>query len=404
MAKKNKIALSGSVQSKNGHLYLVYAHFDPMRKEKKPKWKSMGLDVGEKKSVIEKRKRELLTELEEKENRLQQGYNDPDCYPMVEFINEWLDQVHIHKIQPFTHQGYKNMLNGKIARFFGKKFTLGDIRKSTIEDFYNKLRADGDSERTILHYSAFLYTACEYAVRREIFDFNPMTRVERPKPEKFTGGFYKEDEVRLLIQLAEGDPIYIPVVLASYYGLRRSEAIGLAWDSVDFEEKIIYIRRKAMGIAENGKTKVLISEEMKTESSMRTLPLIPEVEEILLRHKAKQEENRRMFRSGYSKKYLNMVCVNAVGEILKPDFVTAHFSYLLKKYGLRKIRFHDLRHTCASLLLSKSVNMKVIQMWMGHSSMKTTFDIYAHLDVNAKEEAARILEKVLRLNENESED
>ena len=94
----------------------------------------------------------------------------------------------------------------------------------------------------------------------------------------------------------------------------------------------------------------------------------------------------------------------AVGEILKPDYVTAHFPNLLKKYGLRKIRFHDLRHTCASLLLSKSVNMKVIQMWMGHSSMKTTFDIYAHLDVNAKEEAARILEKVLRLNENESED
>ena len=396
MAKRNKFVLSGSVQEKKGRLYLVYSHFDPLRREKKPKWKAMKLDVGEKKSVVEKRKREMLTELEEKEFRLREGYADPDCYPMVEFFNEWLDRVHVHRVQASTFTSYKSMLNGKIARFFGEKFTLGDIRKSAIEEFYDSLRADGDSERTVQHYGAFLCTACEYAVRREIFDFNPMIRVERPKAEKFTASFYKEDEIRLLIRLAEGDPIYIPVVLAAYYGLRRSEALGLSWDSVDFEEKIIYIRQKATEVSEGGKIKVRISEVMKTDSSVRTLPLIPEVEEILLRHKARQEENRRMFRRGYSREFIDMVCVNAVGELLRPDYVSTHFQCLLKKFGLRKIRFHDLRHTCASLLLSQSVNMKVIQMWMGHSSMKTTFDIYAHLDVSAKKDAARILEKVLR--------
>ena len=399
MPKKNKLTLAGSVQAKKGHLYLVYNHFNPRTRETKPTWKAMKLDEGEKKSVIEKKKRELLQDLEEKEFRLRNGYDDPDCYPMIAFINDWLDEVQCYKIQRSTLIGYKRLLNGKIAEYFGEKFTLGDVKKSAIEDFYNHLRKEGDSERTILHYGALLTTAFEYAVRREIFDVNPMIRVERPKPEKFTGKFYKEDELRLLLHLAEDDPIYIPIVLAAYYGLRRSEAVGLSWDNIDFDEKLISIRRKAIEASENGKKKVIISDTMKNESSERTLPLIPEVEEILLRHRAKIEENRSLFRKGYCRDHLDMVCVNPVGELLRPDYITTHFSQLLKKYGLRKMRFHDLRHTCASLLLSRSVNMKVIQMWLGHSSMKTTSDIYAHLDISAKNEAAAILEKLLRVRD-----
>ena len=403
MPKKSKLTLAGSVQAKNGHLYLVYNHFNPNTKETKPTWKAMKLPEGEKKSVIERKRREMLTELEEKEIRLREGYNDPDCYPLIDFMNQWLDEVQSHKIQPSTLYSYKRLTNGKIAKYFGNTFTLGDVKKSSIENFYDFLRAEGDTERTILHYGTLLYTAFEYAVRREIYDFNPMIRVERPKPEKFTGKYYKEDELRTLLHLAEDDPIYIPVVLASYYGLRRSEAIGLSWDSVDFEEKVIYIRRKVIETSVNGKQQLIISETMKTESSERTLPLIPEVEEILLKHKAAIEENRRLFRKGYCKDYLNMVCVNPIGELIRPNYISTHFSKLLQRYNLRKIRFHDLRHTCASLLLSKSVNMKVIQMWLGHSSMKTTSDIYAHLDISAKDEAAAIIEKLLRIHEDEED-
>ena len=96
-----------------------------------------------------------------------------------------------------------------------------------------------------------------------------------------------------------------------------------------------------------------------------------------------------------------MVCVNAMGDLIKPNYVTTHFAYLLRKYGMRKIRFHDLRHTCASLLLASDNNMKVIQMWMGHSSMKTTADIYAHLDMSAKNTAAVALAHLFRLDEDD---
>ena len=98
-----------------------------------------------------------------------------------------------------------------------------------------------------------------------------------------------------------------------------------------------------------------------------------------------------------------MVCVDQLGDLIRQNFVTEHFNILLKKHNLRKIRFHDLRHTCASLLVAKNINMKIIQVWLGHSNMSTTADIYSHLDANAKSEAGRAIESVLSINTEDTE-
>lgn len=127
---------------------------------------------------------------------------------------------------------------------------------------------------------------------------------------------------------------------------------------------------------------------LKTKSSFRTLPLIPAVEELLLAEKERQVKNRRLFKSAYCRDYLDYICVDESGKILRPNYVTEHFGWVIRKYGLRKIRFHDLRHTCASLLLSNGVPMKQIQIWLGHSTFSTTADIYAHLDFSAQEQSA----------------
>ncbi len=403
MAKRKGFVLTGSVQEKNGKLYLVYPHFDPFKREAKPKWKSMGLFADEKKSVVERRRRELLAELEAEEERLREGYDNPENYPLVDFLNDWLERVHRYKIQESTLNGYRTKVNGKIKSFFGEKVTLDDCKPKLIHAFYDALRAEGVSEQTILHYHNLLHAAFEYAVRQEIFEYNPMNRVERPQKSKFVGAFYSVDEVQTMLTFAEKELIYIPVMLAAYYGVRRSEALGLSWENVDFERKEIRICQKAMEISRNGKKTVVISDTMKTESSRQTLPLIPDVEEILLKHKAKQEAYQKQFRKGYSQEHLGMVCVDQVGNLLKPNYVTTRFPKMLKKYGLRPIRYHDLRHTCASLLLGKNINMKVIQMWLGHSNMSTTADIYSHLDSSAKNEAGRSIASMLGLND-ESED
>ena len=194
-----------------------------------------------------------------------------------------------------------------------------------------------------------------------------------------------------MLECAKEDVIYIPIVLA----VRRSEALGLSWSNVDFENEKIFIGQKAMEVVRNGKTVRVISDEMKTESSRRSFKMIPEVKEILLWHKARQAYYQKQFRRAYSKKYLDMVCVDPMGELIKPSYVTAHFPKLLKQNGLRDIRFHDLRHTCASLLVSLNVNMKVIQKYLGHSNMSTTADIYSHLDAGATGEASMKLGRLL---------
>ena len=157
----------------------------------------------------------------------------------------------------------------------------------------------------------------------------------------------------------------------------------MKWSAIDWEEKKIYIRHK---IIENkaGGTHVEGYDVMKTKSSYRTMPLIPYIQEVLLAEKEKQEKMRQAMRKAYGKKYLDYVCVDALGEILTPQYVTRHFKFILRHNGLKNIRFHDLRHSCASILLAHNVPMKMIQDWLGHSDMSTTADIYSHIDSTSK--------------------
>ena len=141
----------------------------------------------------------------------------------------------------------------------------------------------------------------------------------------------------------------------------------------------------------DGKFVAVGEDVLKTKSSFRTLPLIPEVEQLLLKEKEKQEMYRRLFKKSYCRDYLDYICVDQTGNILRPNYVTEHFGWVIEKYGLKKIRFHDLRHTCASLLLNKGISIKQIQIWLGHSTYATTADIYAHLDTTAHEESAAVM-------------
>ena len=138
---------------------------------------------------------------------------------------------------------------------------------------------------------------------------------------------------------------------------------------------------------------------MKNKTSCRTLPLIPAVEEELLKQKEKQQLYRKLFKKSYSTEYLDFVCTDQEGKLIRPNFVTEHFDWLLRKYSLPRICFHDLRHSCASLLLANGVPMKQIQEWLGHSDISTTANIYAHLDSQSKQLSAATMEQALPLPE-----
>ena len=206
---------------------------------------------------------------------------------------------------------------------------------------------------------------------------------------QFIGSYYNAEEIKQLLDCIDGDPIRMPVLLAAYYGLRRSEVLGLKWSAIDFTEKTVSVRHKVL---EDDEEKKLVGMDvMKTKSSYRTLPLIPLVEEELLRERERQEEMKQVMRRAYNREYEEYICVDAVGELIRPRYVTEHFQVLLKQNGLRRIRFHDLRHSTASLLLSRGVPMKMIQDWLGHSDMGTTANIYSHIDSESKKASASVI-------------
>ena len=399
MGRKYEKGVSGSVQEKNGFLHLVVGYKDPLTQQRKMKWLAMELPKDAPKSVIEKRKRDMLTEFEEKYARLLDGYDDPSKYPFIPFMHEWLDEVHRHKIQESTYLGYKGRVNGHMTKFFGEKVTLADLKPRRIHAFYDYLRSKGDNEQTVLHYHNLLHAMFEYAIKQELFEYNPMQRVDRPSAKKYVASFYSVEEVQTLLAFAKDDVLYVPIVLSVYCGLRRSEALGMAWSNIDFEKDKIYVKQKVVELTKNGKKNIHISDDLKTESSRRVFAMHPDVKKILLEHKEQQEMYRKQFKRSYSKKYLDMVCVDQMGMLLRPNFVTEHFAVLLNKHGLRKIRFHDLRHTCASLLVALGENMKVIQAYMGHSTMSVTADIYSHLDVSATSVASMKLASLISKDE-----
>ena len=147
----------------------------------------------------------------------------------------------------------------------------------------------------------------------------------------------------------------------------------------------------------DGKCVIVAKDTTKTKSSRRTLPLVPYFHEKLLAVKAQQERNQKLCGRSYNREFLEYICVDDIGDRFKPNYITSQFPKLLERNGFRKIRFHDLRHSCASLLLASGVPMKHIQEWLGHSDFSTTANIYAHLDYSSKLTSASAMESNFHL-------
>jgi len=385
--------ITGSIQPKDGKLYAVINEY--VDGKRKPNWIDTGCKPnGGKRKAQEFLQKELVKRNEQrnKPTRLKDASAD---MPFVDYMRMWL-KTKRNVIEKITYQSYEGAIEGRISTYFtacGSK--LSTIEPDDFEDFYNTMYDDGLSGTTALYFHRLMKQALSYAVKRDIMMYNTLEKVDAPKKGKFVGSYCTREEALQLFSVAKDDPIYLPILLSTYYGLRRSEVMGLRWRSIDFIQNRISIDYKVLEETENGKKIIRGSSNMKTISSRRSMPLISSVAEELKKVKAEQEENKRSFPKSYSKDRNGYICVDPLGKLYRPNFVSSHFSLLLKKNELRHIRFHDLRHTCASLLATSGVPMKQIQLWLGHSNYTTTADIYAHLDYKAQEQSAIMIESIL---------
>ena len=372
--------VAGHLQEKNGIYYMVLTYPNASGK-RKTKWISTKLPIKGNKKKAEK----LLMETRQSFVPDEKPLENDELFS--NYMIKWLEIVK-PTVATTTFASYSIIVKNVIVPYFKSSMvTLGGLKAIDIQTFYaDQLKRV--SARTVIHYHALLHRALKYAVKIELIEANPVDKVDRPKVTPFIGSFYDGTEVQLLFEAAKGTKLEIPVFLGAFYGLRRSEAIGLKWDAIDFQNDTITIKHTVVSCCMDGKLIQEARDTTKTKSSMRTLPLVPEFKERLLKQKEIQDEYRHVCGRSYNKQYLDYICVDEMGNLITPQYVTDAFPKLLEKNGLRRIRFHDLRHSCASLLLSNGVSMKQIQEWLGHSDFSTTANVYAHLDYNSKRSSA----------------
>jgi integrase len=224
---------------------------------------------------------------------------------------------------------------------------------------------------------------------------NPADKVELPRINKFVGSFYSEEEISRLFEAVRGTKIELAVHFAVFYGMRGSEVCGLKWDNIDFCNNCFTVADTVCQTYLDGQTVLIQKSRPKNQSSNRTYPLAPQHREMLERLQAQQKANQRACGRSYCKDYLAYVYVDEMGTLISANYISQRFHDVLQNHGLRRIRFHDLRHTCASLLLANGVSMKEIQDWLGHSDFSTTANIYAHLDFGRKLSSAQTMSSIL---------
>jgi integrase len=192
---------------------------------------------------------------------------------------------------------------------------------------------------TIKHYHANIHKALKYAVKMGYLTCNESEKTDRPKLDKYEATFYNSKELERLFSVFRGDRMEVVVLIAAYYGLRRSEIIGLRWDAIDFDNNTITIHAKAYNVYEGGKLVVKFENKLKTKASHRTLPLIPYIADVLRAKKEQDEYLSTVLKSGYDHEYEDYICTDELGRLITPNYVTDHFANVIKKYKLERFVF-----------------------------------------------------------------
>ena len=280
-------------------------------------------------------------------------------------------------IQATTYDGYIHMINKYISPYFRMK--LVDVKACDIENYILDLTEKGLSKNTILKHITLIKSGLKDAVINDLIKSNPADKVTRPRKKKPKLNYYKEEQLTVLINNITGTTLELPVILSILYGLRRSEVLGMRWSNINFEDGTITICEKITRQKDaDGKLHDIVSDELKTESSNAVYYMNSEVSSYL---KRKHYEQQNMLRE--TDEFVDYVCVNEVGRRLKLDYITDKFSSFLKSHNLPHIRFHDLRHSCLSLL-AKNYTMKQVQDYARHANFSVTADIYSHIQNSDK--------------------
>lgn len=383
--------VSGHLSVKKGYYYCVLSFNDELGK-RKTKWISTGLpEKGNKKkaeAILVEERRKFVPPAEAR---------DADVL-FADFLkHQWLPAVK-GNIELTTYSSYQGMLESRVYPYFKELgVTLANLKPKHIQDFYT-MQSERVKPATIKHYHAIIHEALEWAVNLELILYNPSDRVTLPRNQAFIPEYYTAEELADLFKCIRGDEMELLIQMACFYGLRKSEAIGLKWSAINFEDNTFVIRHVVTKTRIDGKKIIVKKDRPKRMASYRTMPLFDMFREELLAMKEQQEANRKICGRSYYKDDEEYVFVDTMGYLYDPERVSRHFKAILRKNGLKEIRFHDTRHSAGSALCQLGVNMKEIQEWLGHSDFSTTANRYSHLTSDTKKSTMASMVRTLGLS------
>ena len=385
--------VAGHLTLKNGRYYAVL-NYRNTGGQRKTKWISLGLPEKGNKRKAEAELARLRAEFEppKEVGDLSSDILFADC------LLEWLE-IAKGRLAVATYSSYAAMIKKPVGPYFRQRnLTLRELEARHLQMFYSEMLRKV-KPNTVIHYHAIIHSALKYAVKTDMLVQNVADKVDRPKKNSFQPVFLSAEEMQKMFEALRGTKLELPVLVAAFYGFRRGEVLGLKWDAIDFERGTISVIRTVTTITLDGKQTEIEQQSAKTKSSLRTLPLIGSFREYFLQVKEAQELNKQICGNCYNHEYGGFVFVDELGERMRANYLTSAFPKFLESHGLRRMRFHDLRHSCASLLLANGVPLKHIQEWLGHSDFTTTANIYAHLDYKSKITSAQAMETGLALPE-----
>ncbi|MCI6931913.1 MAG: site-specific integrase [Tenericutes bacterium] len=321
----------------------------------------------------------------------------------LEYAKLWLKDYAEINIKPSTLYGYKSCLNAHILPRF-KDYKLSDITVYELEKFYNDLRktkslnpdSNGNhnllSEAVVRHQHSLLCVMLNTAVKWDFINFNPCLKLTKPPTvTRKEMKFYDEEELKKLFQHLEYENLTFKtaIYLLTLGGMRRGECLGLFWENIDFEKKTITIKNNLLNIREKG----VYLDTPKTKKSKRTISLPDICFDLLKKLKAKQELEKEMFSNDWME--TEFVFKDEYGNYYNPSRLSRQWVLFQKKHNLKHIRLHDLRHTCATYLLSHNVPIATVSKKLGHSNIYTTLDVYTHSVDSDDIEASNLLNNMV---------
>lgn len=371
----------GHVTKKGNRYYVVVDVGRDHRNKRKQKWFS-GY----------KTKKEAEHDLPRVLMQLREGYKEPKNLTVEQYLEDWLEKKR-NSVAYGTYDFYRAYVRNHIIPSLGT-WKIDKLTTDHVEGFVDEINEKDISQRTKHHIFRILSNALTDGKRHGI-DKDIMDGVAAPKINRHEIDYWNEDEVQRFLEHLESKNHDIPFIIALATGMRRGEVLGLRWDRVDFENKRIAVSHqlKLEYNEETGEDEWIISPELKTSRSYRTIDIDDDTIEVLKKHKRQQEKDK--MKAGEDYNDMNLVCATSLGNCIKPTYMRRVFKRTIERAGVKAITFHGFRHTHATLLLADGVHAKIVQERLGHESVKTTLDTYSHLIPGIQEIAATSINKAM---------